>query len=107
MAKATADRETIFSGVGALGSTIMVVQIDGVDMNTLWQDDKFGEPLQAKGNSDAFASHVFETTPSLNLPKQPDLDNGVIIFDHGEQVSDQAAREHEPEGCKGQYLGLP
>ena len=84
--KATADRGTIFSGVGALGPTILVVQVDGVDLNTLWKDDEFGDPLKADGNAGA-SVRVFETAPSLNLPKQPDLDNGVIIVEHGEQVS--------------------
>jgi hypothetical protein len=84
--QASADRTTIFSGVGATGPTILVVQVEGVDLNTLWQDDEFGEPLKADGNLEASA-RVFETSPSLNLPKQPDPDNGVIISEHGEQVS--------------------
>jgi hypothetical protein len=84
--KATADRGTIFSGMGALGPTILVVQVDGIDLNTLWQDDQFGEPLKADGNAGA-SVRVFESAPALNLPKQPDLDNGVIIWERGEQVS--------------------
>jgi hypothetical protein len=84
--KATVDRGTIFAGVGALGPTIMVVEVDGVDLNTLWRDDQFGEPLKADGNEGA-SVRVFETAPSLNLPKQPDPDNGVIIVETGEQVS--------------------
>ncbi len=83
---ASADRSTIFSGVGATGPTILAVQVEGVDLNTLWQDDEFGEPLKADGNAEASAL-VFETPPSLNLPKHPDPDNGVIISEHGEQVS--------------------
>jgi len=84
--KASADRTTIFSGVGASGPTILTVQVDGVDLDTLWQNDEFGEPLKADGNAEAFV-RVFETAPSLTLPKQPDADNGVIIWEHGEQVS--------------------
>lgn len=84
--KAAEDRTTIFSGTGALGSTIMVVQVDGVDLNTLWKDDEFGEALKANGNADA-SVRVFETQPALFLPKQPDPDNGVIIAERGEQVS--------------------
>lgn len=84
--KAAANRTTIFSGTGALGPTVLVVQVDGVDLDTLWKDDEFGEPLKAAGNPGASAL-VFETRPSLNLPKQPDPDNGVIIQEHGEQVS--------------------
>ena len=84
--KAAADRTTIFSGVGALGPTILTVQVDGVDLNTLWKDDEFGEPRKAVGNAEA-SVRVFGTAPSLNLPKQSDPDNGVIITEHGEQVS--------------------
>lgn len=84
--KATADRTTLFEGLGARGATILVVQIDGVDLKTLWQDDASGEPLRAQGSAGATV-RVFETTPSLNVPKQPDLDNGVIIIERGEQVS--------------------
>jgi hypothetical protein len=84
--KASADRTTIFSGVGATGPTILTVMVDGVDLTTFWQDDEFGEPLKADGNAEA-SVRVFETSPSLNLPKQPDPDNGVIISEHGEQVS--------------------
>jgi CotH kinase protein len=84
--KASADRTTIFSGMGATGPTLLTVHVDGVDLNTLWKDDQFGEPLKADGNA-AASVRVFETTPSLTLPKQPDADNGVIIWEHGEQVS--------------------
>ena len=84
--KATEDRQTIFDGLGALGPTIMVVEVNGVDLSILWQDDQFGEPLKAIGNAGA-SVRVFETAPSLNLPKQPDADNGVIISETGEQVS--------------------
>jgi len=76
--KAAEDRTTIFSGTGALGSTILVVQVDGVDLDTLWKDDEFGEALKANGNAGA-SVRVFETRPALSLPKQPDPDNGVII----------------------------
>lgn len=75
-----------FSGTGALGPTILVVQVDGVDLGTLWKDDEFGEALKANGNANA-SVRVFETRPALSLPKQPDPDNGVIITEHGEQVS--------------------
>ena len=84
--KAAEDRTTIFSGTGALGSTILVVQVAGVDLATLWKDDEFGEALKANGNADA-SVRVFETQPALVLPKRPDPDNGVIIAEHGEQVS--------------------
>lgn len=84
--KATADRATIFSGMGALGPTILNVQVAGVDLNTLWQDDKFGDPLKAAGNANASVL-VFETKPALILPKQPDPDNGIIMAEHGAQVS--------------------
>jgi hypothetical protein len=84
--KASANRRTLFAGVGATGPTILVAQVEGVDLSTLWKDDKFGEPLKSVGNADA-SVRVFETTPSLNLPKHPDPDNGVIIAEHGEQVS--------------------
>jgi hypothetical protein len=83
---ASADRTTIFSGVGATGPTILAVEVEGVDRDTLWKDDEFGEPLKADGNAGASA-RVFETSPSLSLPKQPDPDNGVIFSEHGEQVS--------------------
>jgi hypothetical protein len=84
--KAAEDRTTIFSGTGALGPTILVVQVAGVDLNTLWSDDEFGEALKANGNADA-SVRVFETQPALVLPKRPDPDNGVIIAEQGEQVS--------------------
>ena len=84
--KAAEDRTTIFSGTGALGPTILVVQVAGVDLNTLWSDDEFGEARKANGNADA-SVRVFETHPALFLPKQPDPDNGVIIAEQGEQVS--------------------
>ncbi len=84
--QASADRSTIFSGAGALGPTILTVQVDGVDMDMLWKDDEFGEPLKAAGNAGASA-RVFGTPPSLTLPKTPDPDNGVIVAESGEQVS--------------------
>jgi hypothetical protein len=84
--KAAADRSTIFSGMGATGPTLLTIQVDGIDLNTLWKDDEFGEPLKADGDAGA-SVRVFETAPALTLPKQPDADNGVIIWEHGEQVS--------------------
>jgi CotH kinase protein len=84
--KASADRSTLFTGMGATGPTILVVQVEGVDLSTLWKDDEFGEPLKSVGNA-GVSVYVFETTPPLKLPKHLDPDNGVIIAEHGEQVS--------------------
>ncbi|HAP39749.1 MAG TPA: hypothetical protein DCQ94_08315, partial [Nitrospira sp.] len=80
------DRTTIFSGTGPLGATILVVQVDGVDLSTLWKDDEFGEALKANGKAGA-SVRVFETRPALVRQKQPDAENGVIITEQGEQVS--------------------
>jgi len=84
--KTTANRATLFDEMGATGPTIFVVQVNGIDLAALWQQDGNGDPRVVQGGSGASLA-FFETTPGLNAVKQPDAANGVLLALEGAAVS--------------------
>jgi CotH kinase protein len=84
--KVSADRTTLFDGIGATGPTIFEVQVNGIDAASLWQEDQNKDPRVVKGGSGASMA-FFETTPSLRADKKPDAANGVFQALQGEEVS--------------------
>jgi hypothetical protein len=84
--KATADRSTLFDEMGSNGTTVLVVQVNGIDENALWQEDQNKDPLVVKGGNGASLS-FFETAPGPNANKTPDQANGLFLTLQGPQVS--------------------
>lgn len=85
--QASADRRSLFDGLGTDGqTTILIVDVRGIEAQALWRDDENGEPALVKGGSDA-AVTLFETAPNLVASKRPDAQNGVLQNLRGEKVS--------------------
>jgi hypothetical protein len=84
--KARADRSTLFDETGAAGPAILVVQVNGVDLTALWQQDQNGDPRVVQGGPGASLA-FFETTPGPAQDKKPDAANGVFLALQGQAVS--------------------
>jgi hypothetical protein len=84
--KVSADRTTLFDGIGATGPSIFAVQVNGIDPASLWQEDQNKDPRVVKGGTGA-TMMFFETTPSLRPDKKPDAANGIFQALQGEDVS--------------------
>lgn len=83
---ATADRSSLFDEQGATGRSILVVDIDGIDMSSFWSNDEHGGPRVTRGGPGA-SLRLFETSPALEARKRPDAHNGVIQVLEGQDVS--------------------
>ncbi len=84
-AAASADRTSLFDERGAKGPTILVLDVQGIDPQSLWSDDD-GGPRVTRGGSGASLT-LFETAPALVAKKRPDTDNGLIQTLRGNAVS--------------------
>jgi len=82
----SADRTSLFDEQGATGRTLLVLDIDGIDMGSFWSDSEQGGPRITRGGPDASLT-LFETAPALVARKRPDGENGVIQTLSGQDVS--------------------